>query len=207
MPPWRGIVLGTLLSCLSATLASGGAKGGWYPAAGAGWVRPMDSGVRDIYGGGPSFFGAMGYAWPQRMRAEVRMDLYRQTGHPPNLLATVSKSKLTLTPVSLELHLGTGHGSVRPYVLAGPGLVFSEEQFTYGMFRATTTASGRRTNAAAVFGGGVEVWGRRVIVRSLARAMISGGHKSVLRATGRTDDRANKTSSSLVTLGLELQLR
>jgi hypothetical protein len=196
-----------VLLALSAPLAQGREDGGWYPAAGIGYLRPMDSRVRDLYSGGPSFFGAVGYAWPQRMRVEVRMDWYRQSSHPPNPLAAVSNSQLTLTPVSVELHLGTGHGTWRPFVLAGPGLIFSEEKFTYGLFRPAGSAIGRRTDVMGTFGGGVEMWRQRWVVRALARALITSGTADVLRATGRSDERTDTASPSAITAGLEFQLR
>lgn len=216
-PAWRPdhrFRLGLLLLCLAllSGLPAWGASGedtggGWYPAAGIGYVRPSDSEVRDLYPGGVGYSGAMGYGWPGRLRVEVRMDWHRQSAHPAAPLAEVSKSQLTLIPVTVEGHYSITQGRLRPYLLAGGGVLFSEEKFTYGIFESTTTSSGRRKDLVGVVGGGLERRASRWILRASARAVLGGAGRDVLRATGRSDDRGDGSSASLFTFGLELQLR
>ena len=196
------------LSILGALPAGARAAAGWYPAGGVTWARPMDPGVRELYPGGPGFFAAMGYAWPERLRVEIRMDWFRQSGHPEARLATSADSRLTLTPVSLEAHGRIGHGPLRPYASAGAALVFSEERFTYAMFETRSSVTGKRTDVAGLLGLGLETRREGLTVRFGLRSLLTTGHRRVVRATGRTDESTgDRAHPSLFTAGLEFQVR
>ncbi len=181
------------------------ARQGWYPAAGLIWATPTDSAVSDLYAPGPGVMAAMGYDLLDLVRLELRLDWFRQTAHPLPQFAEHAESRLVLTPFSLEGHLRLHRGILTPYLLAGPSLVFSKERFRYTLLGRDREALGRRTDLGAVFGGGIELRRGRARGRLTLRAMITGGNREILRATGRTDPRSESASASFWTLGFEIQ--
>ncbi len=199
----RVLFLTVMLHLLAPQAAD--ARQGWYPAAGVTWANPTGSTVSDLYSSGPGAMAAMGYTPGDRIRVEVRFDWFRRTAHPYHQLAAYAESRLTLTPFSLEAHVRIRRDGLAPYLLAGPSLVFSEERFRYTLLGRDREAVGRRTDLGAVLGGGIEMHRGRAIGRLTLRAVLTGGNREVLRATGRVDPRSEPASASFWILGFEVQ--
>jgi len=183
-------------------------RGRFCPAAGIAWEEPLDANVRDLYGGGIGIFGAVDYILPPRLRAELHAGWIRRSANPPSLLASQSESRLTLVPVTLEAHLAFPHRDISaiPFLLAGPAVVFASERFTTTLLVDSNQSSGSDTDWGAVGGVGVETTGGPVRWRLVGRAILTGGHRGVVRANGRTDSRGDMARASIFTAGLEVAL-
>jgi hypothetical protein len=189
----------------SAALAN--PPGRLYPAAGVQWTEPLDGTVRDLYSGGVGVSAAVGMEWPLRGRVELRGAWFRRSAHPDAPLAVRSDSRLSLIPITLEAQARLHRPGTSPFVLLGPAVLFAREEFTAQLLDESQQVSGDRTQWGGVFGLGIEAPTSRLNVRLAVRAMVVAGHRQVLRANGRHDDRDASAPGSLLTAGVELQLQ
>jgi hypothetical protein len=197
---------------------------GWYPAAGPTWFFPTDRAVRNTYPsglgipGGLGVSGGLGYAVNDRFGAEVRMGWFRRSGTPEARLADAAKSRLTVVPLTAEFLFRMplapatgGSGALRAFVAAGPALIFSRERFTYRYTadEPWTALEGRRSDPGGTASLGLEgsAGNSPLGWRLVARAIIAGGHRKVLRAGGRTDERGSNATLSHASVGLEVVWR
>jgi hypothetical protein len=191
---------------------------GWYPAAGPIWFLLTDSAVRSTYAGGPGVSGGIGYAVNDRFGAEVRMGWFRRTGTPEARLAESAKSRLSVTPFTAEFIFRTpvalatgGTGRARAFVAAGPALVFSRERFDYRYAgdEPVTSIEGRRSDPGGTASLGLEgsAGNSRLGWRLVFRAVLTGGHREVLRPGGRSDERGSNATPSHASFGFELTWR
>jgi hypothetical protein len=191
---------------------------GWYPAAGPIWFLPTDSAVRNTYAGGAGVSGGIGYAVNDRFGAEVRMSWFRRTGNPEARLAESAESRLSVTPFTAEFIFRTpvaratgGTRRTRVFVAAGPALIVSRERFEYryaGDERVTST-QGRRSDPGGTASLGLEgsAGNSRLGWRLVFRAVLTNGHREVLRPGGRSDERGSNATPSHASFGFELTWR
>jgi hypothetical protein len=199
---------------LAMSLSAGAPEGhaaGWYPLGGASWYVPLDSGVEEIYGSGPGFDLGLGYAISRRFRAEIALGWFRATGSPRAGLVSSTRGTLTALPFTAEaralpasFHLGGRPVAV--WLSAGPALVFAHEELRYRAFERTTTLKGRRSDIGGTAAAGFELQERRWRAVFGARALLTGGHREVLRAGGRSDERSAAATPSLGSIALEVRV-
>lgn len=205
--PLGGAVLCALL-CLPAPDAR---AAGWYPLFGFSWARPLDSGVNSLYGSGPTLHAGLGYRISARLRTEVSLGWHRGTGEPSGGLAKAAEGTFTALPFWIELRVvpwrhGMGGSALSPWVAAGPAVVFSREELRYRLFEEVTRLRGRRSDVGGTAAAGVEFRWRGWQASICGRAVLTGGHREVLRPGGRVDERARTATPSLGSAGLEVRV-
>lgn len=202
------------IGCLAVllTLAGGAtgsrASGGLYPALGAAWITPADSGLREIYDPGLGFTAAVGYLWRDRLRAEARLDWFRAKGLPvaPPFVRDPT-SRLTLAPLSLIVQYDLGRSSSRPFVSAGGTVWIESERFDYDVAGSRGSQSGTRSEIGLQAGAGVEFRRGFATWRLGARGIFGPRSRQVLRPRGDPLEIDSGSPPSFWTVGLELLLR
>ena len=197
-------VLLLLLCALCATPAFGWEPASIVPSVGLSWARPLDTAVHDVYSGGGGVTGGLILPLPAPLRIELHGQWSRMSGSPDPLLAQSAGSRLTTSPWSLEFSVIPSRGRLRPFILAGSGLVILRERLTYALYGQEQSVTGKNVRFAGVAGAGIETRFAPYSLRLTARAYLTGGKREVLRPSYPALSDREASSASLFTLGLEV---
>ncbi len=188
--------------------------GGWSASFGPRGALALDDTIREIYGSAPhpGFGGGLRYAWSPRFRAQVMLDWHRTEDALDPGLAASAEGSLTLLPFVTEfqfrpLRARIAAHDVGLWIGVGPAVVFKRDTIAYTLFDETTTLRGRRSDVGGSGSLESEIAFGRLSISATGRIVLTGGHREILRPTGRSDEGKARSTPTHVSLGLGLSYR